>query len=116
MGGASSGLYVGSRWWAWPRAGLVCWGVACFICVGGASLCVGGALLTSGFFFPLSLVFFCIFIPHHQVAHVQPHAAAQSPRRAPSPARIPGPCSWASACWVRPGGGAPRALQAGGFP
>lgn len=51
-----------------------------------------------------------------QVTHVQPHAAAQSPRRAPSPARVAGPCSWASACWVRPGGGAPRALQAGGFP
>lgn len=51
-----------------------------------------------------------------QVTHVQPHAAAPSPRRAPSPARVAGPCSWASACWVRPGGGAPRALQAGGFP
>lgn len=51
-----------------------------------------------------------------QVTHVQPHAAAPSPRRAPSPARVAGPCSWASACWVRPGGGTPRALQAGGFP
>lgn len=51
-----------------------------------------------------------------QVTHVQPHATAPSPRRAPSPARVAGPCSWASACWVRPGGGAPRALQAGGFP
>ncbi|XP_039085477.1 dynamin-1 isoform X8 [Hyaena hyaena] len=51
-----------------------------------------------------------------QVTHVQPHSAAPSPRRAPSPARVAGPCSWASACWVRPGGGAPRAIQAGGFP
>uniref|UniRef100_A0A480NWE7 Dynamin-1 n=1 Tax=Sus scrofa TaxID=9823 RepID=A0A480NWE7_PIG len=51
-----------------------------------------------------------------QVTHVQPHAAAPSPRRAPSPARVAGPCSWASACWVRPRGGTPRALQAGGFP
>lgn len=51
-----------------------------------------------------------------QVTHVQPHTAAPSPRGAPSPARVAGPCSWASACWVRPRGGAPRALQAGGFP
>lgn len=51
-----------------------------------------------------------------QVTHVQPHASAPSPCRAPSPARVAGPCSWASACWVRPGGSAPRALQAGGFP
>ncbi|KAM9069495.1 dynamin-1 isoform 2-T2 [Sarcophilus harrisii] len=51
-----------------------------------------------------------------QVAHVQPHPTKASPCRAPSPARLPGPCSWASACWVRPGGSTPRAPPAGGFP
>nr|XP_037849999.1 dynamin-1 isoform X3 [Chlorocebus sabaeus] len=51
-----------------------------------------------------------------QVAHVQPHAAAPSPRRAPSPARVAGPCSWASACWVRPGGGRPPCPPGRGLP
>uniref|UniRef100_A0A2K6MCH3 dynamin GTPase n=1 Tax=Rhinopithecus bieti TaxID=61621 RepID=A0A2K6MCH3_RHIBE len=48
-----------------------------------------------------------------------PTSSPTPQRRAPpcpSPARVAGPCSWASACWVRPGGGAPRALQAGASP
>ncbi|XP_027412217.1 dynamin-1 isoform X8 [Bos indicus x Bos taurus] len=51
-----------------------------------------------------------------QVTHVQPHAAAPSPCRAPSPARVAGPCSWASACWVRPGGSAPVPSRPGASP
>ncbi|XP_038600527.1 dynamin-1 isoform X4 [Tachyglossus aculeatus] len=51
-----------------------------------------------------------------QVTHLQPHPAAASSGRAPSPPRLPGPCSWASACWIRPGGGPPPCPPGRGRP
>lgn len=86
------------------------------LCARGCGLRLDGRGLWSGAE-PLICFLASSFAPClQQVTDVQPNAAAPSPRRAPSPARVAGPCSWASACWVRPGGGAPRALQAGGFP